>query len=167
VLRRRPGSWWTRGVVACAPVLGLLLAGCSGGTVEVDAPDLDAADAETCAALLGDLPGELAGLTGREVSDPDVGAAWGDPAMVLTCGAGRPDGFDRFSQCQEVDGVGWFVPPEQEEDLDADILLTAVGFEPAVSLLVPAEHRGGESAAALTALAGPVKDHLELVDACA
>jgi hypothetical protein len=129
--------------------------------------DLHAADARACADLVDDLPDELGGLAAREVSDPAAGAAWGDPPLVLTCGAGRPPEFDRFSQCQEIEGVGWFVPPDQEEDLDADILLTAVGYRPAVSLLVPAEHRGGTSAAALTALAGPVADHLELVDRCA
>src|SRR3546814_13080570 len=65
--------------------------------------------------LVAGLPTTLAGLESRELSgDTEYGAAWGDPAIVLTCGVGVPDGFDEFSACTEVSGVGWFVPPEQE-----------------------------------------------------
>jgi len=165
VRRRRPGSPWTRGVVACAAVL--LATGCSTGPVEIDAPDLSAADQRTCREFVADLPATLAGLDERELSgDTEYGAAWGDPAIVLTCGVDVPPEFDEFSACTQASGVGWFVPPEQEADQDADVLLTAVGYLPRVSLLVPADQRGAPSAAALAALAEPVREHLTLRDEC-
>ena len=44
----------TRGVVACAAVL--LLSGCGSAPIEVDAPDLSAAEARACRDLVADLP---------------------------------------------------------------------------------------------------------------
>ena len=149
--------------------LALLAGGCSGQpVVEIDGPAVSGATADSCAALLDALPENLAEEDRREVDAGDgSGAAWGDPPLVLTCGVGVPEGFDRFAKCLEVDGVGWFVPPAQEQDLESEVLLTAVGFEPRVSLLVPPELRGGASAAALTELAGPISEKLRLTDACA
>ncbi len=165
VRRRRPGSPRTRGAVACA--IALLVTGCSAGPVEIDAPELSAADQRTCSDLVAALPATLAGLDSREVSgDTAYGAAWGDPAIVLTCGVGVPAGFDQFSACTDVSGVGWFVPPEQEADQSADVLLTAVGYAPRVSLLIPSSQRGAPSAAALATLAKPVREHLALRDDC-
>ena len=136
--------------------------------MRVEAEALGGAGRTACEAFLDAVPDELAGESRREVvGDTSLGRAWGDPALVLTCGAGDPPEFDRFSSCLEVNGVGWFAPPSQDEDQESDVLLTAVGHRPRVSLLVPAERRGEGVAAALTALAGPVEDHLELVDECA
>ena len=159
-------SRWTRGAVACAAA-ALALTGCSGDPVEVSGPAPAGAAAEACQALVDAVPDTPGDQERREVEGDGIGAAWGDPPVVLSCGVGVPEGFDEFSTCLEVDGVGWFVPPEQEADLSVDVLLTAVGFEPRVSLLVPVELRGGPSAALLTELAAPMKETLELVDACA
>lgn len=164
-VRRRPGALRARGVVACAAAL--LATGCSTGPVEIDAPELSAADRATCERLVADLPDTLAGLETRETTgDTASGAAWGDPAIVLTCGVGVPAEFDEFSACTDVSGVGWFVPPEQEEDQDADVLLTAAGYAPRVSLLVPADRRGAESADALVTVSEIVEKELELEDDC-
>ena len=164
-VRRRPGPWWARGVVACAGVL--VTTGCSGGPVEIDAPALSAADRAACERLVADLPETLAGLESRETTgDTAYGAAWGDPAIVLTCGVGVPAEFDEFSACTDVSGVGWFVPPEQEEDQDSDVLLTAAGHAPRVSLLVPADRRGAESADALVTISALVEKDLTLEDDC-
>ena len=59
------------------------------------------------------------------------------------------------------------MPPEQEEDQDADVLLTAVGYSPRVSLLVPADRRGADSADALVTISEIVKKDLTLEDDCA
>ena len=88
----------TRGAVACAVVL--LVAGCGDEPPEIDAPDLSAADASACRDLVAALPDELAGQERVDVTgDTEYGAAWGDPAIVLTCGVGRPDDFTDISTC--------------------------------------------------------------------
>ncbi len=144
-----------------------LATGCSSGPVEIDTPELSATDQQACRAFVDDLPATFAGQETRETSgDTAYGAAWGDPALVVTCGVGVPDGFDEFSACTDVSGVGWFVPPEQEADQDSEALLTAVGYTPRVSLLVPADRRGGPSADALATLSELVKRDLTLVDDC-
>jgi len=65
-----------------------------------------------------------------------------------------------------ADGVGWFVPLEQIDDEDADLVFAAVGYRPIVSVDVPHDYRPEGGAAVIADLAEPVKDHLELVDDC-
>jgi len=156
-------SLWTRGAVACTALLAA--AACSPGPVAIDSPDVDADTEAACRALLDVLPDELAGQEGRDV-DPDdaLGAAWGDPAIELRCGVGTPDGLTKFSECQEVNGVGWYVPEEQVADGSADLTLTTIGFEPAVEVRIPATYRPPNDA--LVQLAGPIKKSLELVKPC-
>lgn len=172
-LDRRPGSTRTRGVVASAALpLGLLLssllAGCGAlGPVAVTSPEVSAADRAACEALLGDLPEVLAGEDVREVSPASaLGAAWGDPAITLTCGVSLPEEFDEFSSCEEADGVGWFVPVDQVEDQSADVTLTAAGFRPIVQVVLPGSYRPEGAATVITQLGKPVSRHLELVDEC-
>ena len=155
----------TRGVVASACLV--LLAGCGGsGAVEIDSPDVSAADRKACEAFLDALPQKLAGEDSRSVTPADaLGAAWGDPAFTLTCGVGVPAGFDRLSSCTQVNGVGWFVPQDEAEG-GRDATFTAVGFRPRVALRVPADHQPEGGAAALAQLAGPVRKQLRLVNRC-
>jgi hypothetical protein len=160
---RRPGSSRTRGVVACAAVL--LAAGCSSGPPEIDAPDLSAADAQTCRDLVDDLPDTLAGQKQVETTgDTEYGAAWGDPAIVLTCGVGKADLSD-IPPCAEVDGVGWLVPPDELAG-DRDATFTADGYRPRVRLEVPDDYLPEGGASALAELAAPVKAHLKKVERC-
>jgi hypothetical protein len=128
---------------------------------------LSAADRAACRALVRALPRTLAGELRRSV-DPDdaLGAAWGDPAYVLRCGVSMPSSFDRFSTCEVANGVGWFAPPSQAGDQAVDVSLTTVGWSPAVSILVPAAGRPEGVAAAIAALAAPVKRHLRKVKDC-
>ena len=165
----------TRGVVASAlgtvlaTVLATGLAGCSSGTaaVPVEAPDLPAAAAATCRELVADAPDTLAGLASRPVTPHDApAAAWGDPAIVLTCGAEVPREFTRFSSCVQADGVGWFVPQAQQLDQSADVTWTAVGYRPVVAVHVPADYRPEGAAAVIAELAAPVRAHLRLVRPC-
>ena len=141
--------------------------GCSAGPVDVGTPTVSGADRRACEGLVGDLPDTLAEESAREVSPADaLGAAWGDPAITLTCGVGRPAGFDRFSTCMQADGVGWFVPDDQLLDESTDVTMTAVGYRPRVQVDVPASYRPEGVAAAMSELAGPVDDHLRLVKRC-
>ena len=112
---------------------GILLTGCSSEreAVEVDAPQPAAADQDACRALLDALPAQVADQPLRPVDPPDAwGAAWGDPAIVLTCGGPPPQGFKRTSSCITVNQVDWFVPEEQLETPEAvDLTMTTVHRE--------------------------------------
>ncbi|VXB80502.1 DUF3515 domain-containing protein [Nocardioides sp. AX2bis] len=162
-----------RAAVALGATLGVVLAvsGCSGA-VDVDVPSLDAEQQAACDQLIDALPDRLEdlgedGLDRVDVDPADAtAAAWGDPAVVVACGVDAPEGYDRFQLCQEIDGVGWFVDDADLQDEPTEVTLTAVGYRPRVSLVVPAEYwpMGGSSAAA--EVAGPVLRATELVDAC-
>ena len=163
--RRRPGTLRTRGVAASAGLL--LLAGCGGsGPIEIDSPTLPSAEHAACASLVKSLPKRLAGQPARAVTPAGaLGAAWGDPAITLTCGVGVPSGFDRLSGCTQVDGVGWFVPQGATSG-EEDATFTAVGYRPRVALHVPSDYLPEGGAAALAELAAPVRQHLHLKDSC-
>ncbi len=97
-----------------------------------------------------------------------MGAAWGDPAIVLTCGAEEPEELDEFSACDVVLGVGWFAPPEQlkADQQDEDATLWAISHSPLVELEVPADYRPDGVAAALAQLAEVISAELDEVRAC-
>ena len=169
------------GLVATPLLLGALTA-CSGsddgstgdgtGPVAVDSPALGAAGKATCARLVAVRPQRLDREPRRPVSPSDApAAAWGDPAITLTCGTTVPAEFNKFSECQSANGVGWFVPPDQIDDgTDAvpptDVTLTAVGYRPVVTVQVPASYRPEGPAAIIAQLARPVRTTLELVRPC-
>jgi len=132
-----------------------LLAGCGSDTVPIDAAPLPADDADACADLVDALPDTLAGEPRRAVEPADApGAAWGDPAIVLTCGVGVPADYAPASTCVGVRGVGWFAPDEALEDHGSDLVMTALTHHPRVSVQVPPEHRGSDEV--LTALSRPI-----------
>jgi hypothetical protein len=154
-------SWWTRGVVACA-LAGVTaggLASCgsgSDGAVAVEAPTLRGADARACRSFVDALPATLYGQRSRAVSPSSApAAAWGDPAIVLTCGVGQPADFTDTSTCVQVNGVGWFVPDDVllSSDDTKDVTFTAVGYRPRVQVVLPGEYRP-EGFAAVTAVVG-------------
>ncbi|WP_051552102.1 DUF3515 domain-containing protein [Nocardioides sp. URHA0020] len=160
---RRPGSLWTRGVVACAVVL--LATGCSSGPPEISTPRLSAAAAQSCRDLVADLPDRLADEDSVEVAgDTAYGAAWGDPAIVLTCGVAAVDLTD-LPGCTEVDGIGWLLP-QDEAGGDRDATFTADGYRPRVRLEVPEDYLPEQGAAALADLAPVLKRHLKLSEPC-
>ncbi len=140
----------------------------------VDSPSLSAADASACAAFVDSLPSRLAEEERGEVTPSDApAAAYGDPAIVVSCGVPAPEEFDATAQCEVVNGVGWFLPPDQYDDPDADLRITAVGFRPRVSVLLPADYRDDDrgsasdtAAAVLAELTDPVRDHLTEADEC-
>jgi hypothetical protein len=150
---RRPSSPGAAGVVALA--LLAVLAGCGSDRPQVRDFDVSEAGEERCAALIAALPEEVAGEE-RVALDEPYAAAWGDPAIILRCGVGEPEGFGEFSPCQRAAGVDWFVPENVIEDQRADILMTTVGRSPAIDVLVPAVYRP---------TAGPMVDLAEAIKA--
>lgn len=141
-------SSWTRGAVTSAvlpllPVL-LLLSACSPGPVEIQAPRLSSADAAACRTLVRDLPDRLDGHDRVATSgDTQYGAAWGDPAIVLTCGVGRPAGFTATSSCITMNRTGWFVPDRVllSKDETLDVRTTELNYRPRVELFIPGGYR--------------------------
>jgi hypothetical protein len=145
----------------------LVLAGCADRPVSIPTTDAGPAAAAVCEQFLSDLPSVLAGERKRAlVRNGALGAAWGDPAIVLTCGGELPGDFDRFSQCVEANGVGWFVPADAERDQTATAVLTAAGYRPVVQVSVPGDYRPEGVASVMAQLAAPVEEHLKLVDRC-
>jgi len=147
-------------------VLLLALAGCGSDAVEVHAPGLSARAAETCRSLVEDLPDTVAGQQRRPVSPEDAaGAAWGDPAIVLTCGVGKPDGYVPEGPCTVVDGVDWYIPEDQLlADGDADLTMTTLFRRVNVEVLLPRDY--WPPATALADLSKVVAAHTESSERC-
>jgi len=148
-------------------VLVYLATACGGGAAEIDSPEVGPDDRRTCQELLDSLPDTLASQPQRDVEPADaLGAAWGDPAITLTCGVALPAEYDEFSSCEEANGVGWFLPPEQIEDQGLDVTFTAVGYRPLVQVRVPSSYRPEGPASVIVELGPVVQDQLELVQDC-
>ncbi len=139
----------------------LLLTACSPGTVSIDGHDLSGADRATCRALVDDLPDTLAGELRRSV-DPDdaLGAAWGDPAYVLTCGVPQPGDYQPTDECSSIADVGWWVPDDQLRDMRQDASAIALSLTPYVEVQVPARYRADGIDRALAELAPVLEEHL-------
>jgi hypothetical protein len=164
--RQRPARRLSGGAVACPGLLlgAVLLTGCGTGPVEVEAPTLAGADARACSALIDAVPGRVGGHDRREVEGPGYAAAWGDPAIELRCGVGRPAGFDKFATCQTVNGVDWYIPQSQMTGEPADILMTTVGRAQNVEVRVPEDY--WPPAATMVDLAGAIRHTIPPRDSC-
>ncbi len=129
-------------------------------------PTQPGADAAACERLVDGLPETVADQERREVEDAaaTTAAAWGDPAIVLRCGVGEPASFDRFSACQIVNGVAWYIPDEQITGSATDITMTTIGRKPGVEVAIPADYF--PPAATMVDLAAALKRHTERVERC-
>jgi hypothetical protein len=131
--------------------------------VGIDGPVPSPAVAAQCSALVEALPDTVDGEHRRDVTPADgLGAAWGDPAIVLTCGGTWQVPAD--ANCQEVDGVDWYAPESQFADQDADVVLTTIGYSPVVRVEVPARYR--PPAATMVDLAPAIKKTLNRIAPC-
>ncbi len=138
-----------------------ILVGCEQG------PDLSPQDRAACERWVTALPSTLADQPQQDRGrDGATAASYGDPAITVSCGVGRPAEYDEFSTCQEVDGVGWFVPPEEIGSDPVDVTLTAVGYRPRVAVHVPADYWPSGSAAVTAELADAVSSTLDLDQPC-
>lgn len=142
-----------------AVALALVLAGC--GTVEIAEHDLSAEDAAACEALTADLPATLAEQPRVEVEPDDaLGAAYGDPPIVVTCGVPEPPGLGPGAACEVADDVRWHLPDDQFGDEPQDLTLTSAWRLPRVEVRVPADYWPEGGAAVMAALAPQVTEHL-------
>ena len=102
------------------------------GPVLVDAPILDEHTAAVCRALLARLPQSLGDVPRRPVTaGPDQNAAFGDPPIILSCGATRA-GIPQDAQLLELSKVCWW----PEEKADASVW-TTVDRQVSVRVTVP------------------------------
>ncbi len=143
-MRRQRPVLLVAGAVAC-------LAAC-GGPLTVEAP----APTAVCKELLADLPAQVGDQQRRDV-EGDRAAAYGDPAILLRCGVGRPD--ELTTNCNTVEGVDWY---SREED--DGLRVFTVGREPVVEVWIPSRY--GMSAAPLVDVAEAVKEHTESRSPC-
>lgn len=148
-----------------AGVVALLaLTGSACGGVDVPGTTVSGAERAACERLVEALPDRVSDQARRETSGNPLGAAWGDPAIVLRCGVGTPEGYDKFAGCQTVNDLDWFVPTEDIEDQGADVTMTTIGREPAVEVVVPAAYRPPD--AVMVDLAAAVKAHTRVLRRC-
>ena len=90
--------------------------------------------AHQCESVASAWPTTVGGQSARTV-DPDGGvkgdaAAWGEPAIIATCGWPALGPTDK--QCLDVNGIFWVVEP-----LSDGVRFTTFGREPAIEVLVP------------------------------
>ena len=142
----------------------VLLAGSGCGGVDIPATDVTGAQRTACERLVEAVPDQVSDQPRRETDADDLGAAWGDPAIVLRCGVGTPEGYDRFAACQTVNGLGWFVPEETSKDQSLDVVMTTIGRRPAVEVRLPATYR--PPVAAMVDLGEVIKEHTEVTRPC-
>ena len=143
-------------------MLLVLAAGC--GTVDVPDTSVSASERKACKSLVEALPDQVADQSGRETSGNPLGAAWGDPAIVLRCGVGTPVDYDKFAACEIVNGLDWFVPDSTIEDQDADVVMTTIGRTPAVEVTVPASYRPPN--AVMVDVGRAIKQHTQVTRRC-
>ncbi|WP_322938276.1 DUF3515 domain-containing protein [Nocardioides bizhenqiangii] len=148
--------------------VGIAVLTACGGPVEVDVPDVDAADAAACEAFTDALPDTLADEERVDIEPADApAAAYGDPPIVVTCGVDSPEGFGPGAQCELVNDVPWYIPSEQYDDLDLDLEITSAWHEPRVQVVMPADLRGDGLEAGIMAVLSPLVDqHLTAVGTC-
>jgi hypothetical protein len=116
--------------------------------VTAPAPPNAVAQTAPCAKVLAKLPVELGDLDPRVVhTEPETPyvVAWGDPAVLLSCGAERPTNLHRGSGAQyfvigPARGPFWDAVPG---DGDAAVY-TTVDRGPYISVTVPKEYQGAD-----------------------
>jgi hypothetical protein len=121
--------------------------GLSTGPVQVTAPPLAAPAAQTCRALLAKLPDHLGSLPRRPVTaGPDQNAAYGDPPVLVACGARGPVA-PPGAQYLKINGICWYANPGS-----SSAAWSLVGREVPLTVTMPATYTGE----ALVDLAEPI-----------
>jgi hypothetical protein len=134
--------------------------------VQVEAPSLPTKAQDRCRALVDALPAKVDDQDRRKVSpDGVLGAAWGDPAIVLTCTTQTPKGYGPESSCTVVDGVDWYIPDEQmAANGGRDLTMTTLFRDVDVRVHLPKEYF--PPAAVLADLAPSLKAHTRARKSC-
>jgi hypothetical protein len=133
--------------LAALALLGALsVSGCSHpspGAVTLTETTPHGAAARACAAVVAAAPGRVAGQERRKLSPSSrYAAAWGNPAIVLTCSGERPQALTQASPCYRVNGVDWLATQhgrvvDPSAPLSGDLTFTTVGRSAYVQVVVP------------------------------
>ncbi|WP_433216226.1 DUF3515 domain-containing protein [Dactylosporangium sp. CS-047395] len=95
--------------------LGGFPSGPSSAVVPAEAPQLDPSPAAMCRALVSRLPEELGGLHRRQVTaGGEQNAAFGDPAILLSCGGAAP-AIPPDAQFLGLSDVCWFTQEQSRQ----------------------------------------------------
>ena len=130
-------------------IAALALAACSS-PADVQPPSPAGAAATACAALARALPQEVADQPRRRTTPQSpFTAAWGDPAIILRCGAPLPP--HHGAVCTSIDGVDWLPAADGRSGP-----YTAVGRAAFVAVDVPADYAPAQAVVALTDLSPAV-----------
>ncbi len=138
-----------RALLALTGVLVTLIASGCGLSVRLDEPEISGPEAETCAALMADLPETVLDQKRRPTDPGRNSAAWGRPPITLRCGVPEPQQMTPTSECLEVNGVGWFDQPGT-----GGRVFTTLGRDVFVEVAVPSDH--APEAGALTFVADAI-----------
>jgi hypothetical protein len=149
-------------VAGAVALVALAAAAC--GAVDVPDTSVSGAGREACKSLVEALPDQVSDQKRRGTSGNPLGAAWGDPPIVLRCGVGTPQGYDKFAACQTVDDLDWFVPTSMIEDQDADVVMTTIGRKPAVEVVIPSSYRPPD--AVMVDVGRAIKEHTQVTGRC-
>lgn len=137
--------------------MALLLTACA--PVKVDEPTPGPEVATQCDALLADLPPKVLEAKRRDTEPGRYTAAWGNPAITLSCGVPQPAAAVTDTRCFEVNKVGWTA-----EEGQGGWIYTTIGRSGYVQVAVPEDYR--PEANALVAMAEPIKKHLPELKPC-
>lgn len=91
-------------------LVAVALTGCGGGKPAVPVSAVPTGSATACLRFSRALPRSLGpGLSRRRTAPSDVHvAAYGDPPVVVRCGAPATTAYEQGDQLYTVDGLGWF-----------------------------------------------------------
>jgi hypothetical protein len=121
--------------------------------LDVPTPVPSAAADAACPALMRILPPTLEDEAARKVrSRSPYVRAWGDPAVVLVCGADRPPGYRIGSSLIQINQVQWYVDTGDPNT----VVWTAVDRPVFVQVRVPAS----TDSASVTDLTAPIAQAL-------
>jgi hypothetical protein len=107
------------------------------------------------------LPASVMGQESRPVSPDDaLAAAWGNPAIVISCGVQPPRSLKPTSRCDVVNGVGWFSRHKPEYGW----IFTTIGRVSTVELRVPSDYT--PAANALVDVAAAIRESVPVRHPC-
>lgn len=142
-----------RSRVAGVAMLGALttLSACGSSTVQVAPFTVTPPGQRACPRIMAHLPAHLAGQARWTTSGARFATAYGDPAIVVRCGVGRPHDYLR-APCLTRNGIGWSTPLRESEGGGSQVDMTLAHRSVALKVTVPASYRPNGPADAMADL---------------